>query len=128
MLDFHEKRKLKRYLYSYYTAGFLALLSIPLGLSVYERFVVERAMAEKQAAAAEELQELQGRAAALESEVKRLQSARGVEEELRDRFEVSKEGEQVVIIIGDNERQHASQTAEQNNTDTSSSERRWWWR
>lgn len=49
----------------------------------------------------EELEALQQRAQALEANVDHLMDERGIEEELRNRFDVAKEGEQVVIILDD---------------------------
>lgn len=103
MLDFHEKRKLKGYLFSKYVAGALMLVSALLSLSVYERYEAERKMAGKREELAHELNTLESRAAALESEVSRLKSDRGIEEEIRDRYEVSKQGEKIVIILGEND-------------------------
>ena len=101
MLDFHEKRKLRSYLYTIPTVGILFLLSGLFSTSVYNRFVSEREIAKKQATASAELAELKSKAAVLEAEVVRLKSERGVEGEIRDRFEVSKKGEQVVVVVGD---------------------------
>ena len=58
-------------------------------------------MAEKREDMSRELSTLQERAALLETEVNRLESDRGIEEEIRDRYEVSKKGEQVVVILSD---------------------------
>lgn len=104
MLDFHEKRKLKALLYSKPALLVLLGIAVLLSFSVFERYQSEREMAEKRKDAEEELQALKGRAAALTHEVERLQSERGIEEELRDRFEIAKEGEEVFILVG-NERE-----------------------
>jgi cell division protein FtsB len=101
MLDFHEKRKIKSVLYSWPSIIFLAVLAVFLSTAVYERFSREREMAAKRDALASELETLEGRAASLQAEVDRLQSERGIEEEIRDRYEVSKRGEEVVVLIGD---------------------------
>jgi hypothetical protein len=45
------------------------------------------------------LEELKGRASVLESKVEYLENERGIEEELRNRFDVAKEGEQVIILL-----------------------------
>jgi cell division protein FtsB len=100
MLDFHEKRKLRAMLYSKPAAAGLLVIAVLLGLSVYERFTREREVALRRHELESKLEELKGQAAALEAEVARLRSDRGIEEELRDRFEVAKDGEQVVVIVG----------------------------
>lgn len=101
MFDFHEKRKIKSIIYSKVSIGILLILSIPLSISVFERFSVEREMAGKREAKEAELESLKERAAVLKSKVEHLENDRGIEEELRSRFDVAKEGEQVVIILDD---------------------------
>ena len=73
-------------------------------MSVFERFTIEREMALKLSGRAKELETLEMRASSLETRVKHLRNERGIEEELRSRFNVVKEGEQIVVII-DNEPQ-----------------------
>ncbi len=101
MLDFHEKRKLKSWFYSKPMVAGLLIVAVLLSVSVYGRFKVEREMAAKRDQLAGELEVLRQHAATLEAEVGRLKSERGIEEEIRDRFEVSKRGEQVVLIVGE---------------------------
>jgi cell division protein FtsB len=119
MLDFHEKRKIKGFLYSRPTIIGLLVCAILLSSAVYERFTRERAMAEKRDALVEELAELQARASVLETEVSRLTSERGIESEIRDRYEVVKAGEQVVILLGDDDTSSgATQTPQQVRSET----------
>jgi len=103
MFDFHEKRKIRGLVYSPVTILVLVILSAFLSVSVYERFKVERDVAQKRAEKEEELLRLKDRAAALEGDIEHLQSERGIEEELRSRFDIAKEGEQVIILVGDEE-------------------------
>ncbi len=101
MLDFHEKRKLKSFLYSWPVIGVLLFVSCAFSVSVYERYSIERTMAARREALAIELKELEQQAASLEASVERLKSDRGIEEEIRDRYQVSKKGEQIVVIVDD---------------------------
>ena len=103
MFDFHEKIKIRGWLYSKTTISILFLLTILLSFSVYERFVVERHVAEKRAEREEDLHRLKERASVLEENLEHLGSERGMEEELRSRFDVAKEGEQVIILVEDEE-------------------------
>lgn len=77
----------------------LFALSALFSTSVYDRFVAERQIAEKERTAARELDTLKQKAAVLEAQVQRLESDRGKEAEIRDRYEVSKKGEQVVVVV-----------------------------
>ncbi len=101
MFDFHEKRKIRRVVYSKFFIGSIFLLTLFIGRSVYERITIEREMAEKLNERTEELSTLEQRTELLNSKVEHLKNDRGIEEELRTRFDVVREGEQVVIIIDD---------------------------
>jgi len=101
MHPFKRKRLIRSIIFSHATVAVLCVLVVLLSFSVFERFTVEREMEARRAAVEEELQELRLRAATLESEVEYLQDERGIEAEIRDRFDVVKEGEQVVIILDD---------------------------
>lgn len=101
MFDFHEKRKIRRVVYSRFFIVGIFLITALIMMSVYERFTIEREMALKLSDRMQELETLQTRAATLEARVKHLRNERGIEEELRNRFDVVKEGEQVVVIIDD---------------------------
>ena len=112
MFDFHEKRKIRTIVYSKVSIGIILCLTVFLGISVFERFTVEREMAGKLEDKKQELETLKLRAEALESDVEHLKNERGIEEELRSRFDVVKEGEQVVVILdGENNREQKLPTS-----------------
>lgn len=126
MFDFHEKRKIRNIVFSKFTILILLILTILLSMSVFERFMALRAIAEKRAIREAELHELRQRAAALEAEVEYLQHGRGIEEELRNRFDVAKEGEQVIIIVDDEKGQETSiKKLEQSDADSASTSSFW---
>jgi hypothetical protein len=120
MFDFHEKRKIRRVIYSKVFIAAVFIATIFLGMSVYERYSMEREMAAKLDDRARELRVLEERALLLESKVEHLKNERGIEEELRTRFDVAREGEQVVIIIDDAEQKKAENHTE--NTEENESE------
>lgn len=99
MFDFHEKRKIKSWIFSKSAVFLLLVASFFLAASVYERYQKERETAAKRAERAAELAILQAHAAELATAVTHTQSARGIEEEIRDRFDATKEGEQAVIVV-----------------------------
>jgi len=99
MFDFHEKRKIRNWIYSKFTIAVLMVLIGFLSVSVYERFSAMRMIAEKRAEKERELQDLEVQASTLRAKLEYLEEGRGVEEELRSRFDVAKEGEQAVIIV-----------------------------
>ncbi len=99
MFDFHEKRKIRSVLYSRPVIFIILLITILLSISTYNRYVVAKDMEAKLEARRGELNELERRAKAIESKVEYLKDERGVEEELRNRFDAVREGEQVVILL-----------------------------
>lgn len=103
MFDFYEKRKIRSLLYSKIVIAGILLLALWLGISTHERFVVEREMYERRTVKEVELEMLNERAADLKEKVEHLENNRGIEEELRNRFDVAKEGEQVIVIVDDDE-------------------------
>ena len=99
MFDFYEKRKIRNLIYSKFSIGVVFLLALWLGTSVYERFTVEQEMVDRRVEKQTELETLKERAALLEAKVDHLKNDRGIEEELRSRFDVAKDGEKVVILL-----------------------------
>ena len=99
MLDFYQKRKLKSIANSPLTLVVVLLICVPVGMSVYERYTVEREMAERREEMEADRQELLERKESLEERVEYLEDERGIESEIRRNFDVAKEGEQVVIIL-----------------------------
>ncbi len=108
MFDFYEKRKLRNLLFTRVTAGILLVAAGLLFWSAYGRFTAEQETREKRAESFTELNRLKERAAALESKVERMESERGMEEEIREQFDVAKEGEQVVVIVDEHDDRNAS--------------------
>ena len=99
MFDFHEKRKIKSVLYSKPVIFSLFLVAIVMSVTVYDRYVVAKEMEGKLEAKRTELEHLKQRAQTLDAKVKYLEDERGIEEELRNRFDVARQGEQVVVLI-----------------------------
>jgi len=99
MLEFHERRKLKRLLYSKVTLVVLLVVAALLLHSVWNVYQKEHGTRIIKAKRLEELNSLRGREAALQAEIDRLNTSRGVEEEIRKKFEVVREGESVIVII-----------------------------
>lgn len=66
---------------------------------VYERYSIEREMAQKQLESEAHLESLLERKAQLQQKVEYLSNDRGIEAEMRRNFDVARPGEQVVIIL-----------------------------
>ena len=97
-LDFRERTKLRRALYAKPTIlviVIIASVSLSGAWNMYQKSKEAKANDYKANAA---LSALQTREAGLRSDIDRLSTPRGQEEEIRDRFMVAKEGEKVIII------------------------------
>lgn len=99
MFDFYEKRKLRGIIFSKITAGAVFVVACLLSVSAYDRFVAEQGTRDKREERAAELARTKQKAAALESKVKWMESERGVEEAMREQFDVAKQGEEVIVIV-----------------------------
>jgi cell division protein FtsB len=100
MLQFQKKKKIKNMIYSKLALVlilFILFLFVKATASFYQKEVESQHRKEQ---AENELAELQKRKDSLEHKIKRLDSSVGVEEELRQRFDLVKDGEQT-ILIGD---------------------------
>lgn len=111
MFDFHEKRRMRRIFYSKPFIAIVFVLAILMLWSSYGRYVIERDMAEKLANKKATLGELEERAQTLKAKVDHLESERGIEDELRSRFDVVKEGEQAVIILNNDSNASSSSSS-----------------
>lgn len=101
MTDFQAKSLWRRIVYSWPAITVLAIVIIFLSRPVWSIFWKSRAVAEERQQAAAQLADLQARQIFLQQEVARLQTARGVESEIRKKFPVAKEGEKVIVVVSD---------------------------
>jgi cell division protein FtsB len=122
MFDFHQKRKLRAVLESRITWIILLILTALMSVSAYDRYRIARDMAERRDVVERELDALYERKAELETDVQYLNGERGIEAEMRRQFDVAKEGEQIVIIVEDDEKAEPIEMA----TTTPKEERPWY--
>jgi cell division protein FtsB len=99
MFDFYEKRRLKSLLFSKFTAGMVFLLALFLFVSAYDRYVAEKDTRDRKLERAAELEKIRSKAAALEARVEFMESERGIEEAIRQQFDVVKPGEEVIVVV-----------------------------
>lgn len=103
MVQFGKKKNITDYLYTKPVIVILLIVLVFLVVSAYKRYQVERDMAERRHEAEQEQRDLMDRKVEIEAKVEYLEGERGIEEEVRKRFDVAKEGEQVVILLGEDE-------------------------
>lgn len=105
MLEYKIKQKFepKKLLHSkvlLFIALIMAFFILRATSGVYDKLSVSK---KNLALTSQELKNLEDRADFLKSEIKRLESKEGIEEEIRDKFRVSKAGEKAVFILDGDE-------------------------
>ncbi|USN88466.1 MAG: septum formation initiator family protein [Candidatus Nomurabacteria bacterium] len=99
MFDFHQKRKLRAVINSPFTQAVLLALVFMIAWSAYVRFDIAMEMRDRRVQAELQAAALEARKTELEKQVKYLSSERGIEAEMRRQFDVALPGEQVVVIV-----------------------------
>lgn len=99
MIDFQQRRQFKKIFYSKVSFLILIFLVFFMGKATYGIYKKSMISASNYAAVEKSYQNLRNRKDMLESEIDRLQTEKGVEEEIRSRFSVAKPGETVVTIV-----------------------------
>jgi cell division protein FtsB len=92
------KRRRKNIL-SYVVVLVMVVLTVLLGRSTWGIYQKHKISSEKRGEALEQLEELQERKEGLERELERLNTERGLEEEIRTKFQVSKPGEETIVLV-----------------------------
>lgn len=95
-----KKSLWQRILSSRLTIVALFIASFTLSFAVYDRYAVEQDVRERRDDAELELEQLKAHQVELEDRVEYLSNEQGLEAEIRRHFDVSKEGEQVVVLMG----------------------------
>jgi cell division protein FtsB len=99
MLGFYQKRKLKRYLYSKPTLAVLAVIALLFGNAAWSALGKERDARIRKNSTLAELASLEARELMLKEEIERLSTKRGIEEEIRSKFDVGLEGEKLIVVL-----------------------------
>ena len=98
--DLHKKRLFRKILYSMFVFFVLLLISVGLSVKIYQMMSSKYAVSrEIRLAKEEELEIVLAKKNKLEQNLNFLASPLGIEKELRSKFDVSREGESVVIVI-----------------------------
>lgn len=122
MAKWQPKQAWQRYLYSPLAIGLMALLVLLLGAKAWRGYSTYRLAEDEREQAVEDLEALDARREELAADVALLQSQAGVEQKLRQKFSVAKEGEKVIAVI--------APEAEASKGGETASEKKWWqfWR
>ncbi len=99
MLEFQEKKRIKRMFYSRPVSALLLLAVLFLGNVVWGMYDTYREARGKAELASAKQAELAARKAELEEKIARLETPRGQEEAIREKYLVAKEGESVIVLV-----------------------------
>ncbi len=99
MLEFREKKRFRGILSSKVTIGILVVLVALLGRGVWGIYSKQLIAVENRFEAERELAALAAREQFLESEVNKLTTENGIALEIREKYNVRKPGEEVVVIV-----------------------------
>jgi cell division protein FtsB len=102
MFDFQQKRKIRKVIYSKMFFVVLLILIAILAKATYEIYKKESLSSESLNETQKELGDLKSRQSMLNSEISKLNTDSGIEEEIRSKFDVAKPGETVVVVVGAN--------------------------
>lgn len=98
MLDFQQKRKMRSLAYHKVTVVILGLLALLVLRSVWVVYNKQKESQELLIIAENKVKELEARDSVLKAKIANIKSERGLEEEIRAKFNVAKVGENVVIM------------------------------
>lgn len=101
MLDFQQKRKLRAFIYNKIT---LSVFFVIVLISLFSTFNVWRKKVESQKlteSSESKVAELEARKVFIDDQIVKLNTEEGIEEEIRSKFSVAKEGEKVVVVVND---------------------------
>ncbi len=99
MLDFQQKRKIRKVIYSRLTIFLLLVGVFFLARATYHMYTTEQMSAEDYASVLNNYNDLQSRETILNSQISKLSTESGQEEEIRSKFSVAKPDESVVMVI-----------------------------
>ncbi len=99
MLEFQAKKRVRRIFFSKGAVALLILVVLLMARATWNVFKKEQASAANAAEAARELSKMQSRENVLTSEISRLSTDEGVEEEIRSKYSVIKPGENMIVIV-----------------------------
>lgn len=102
MLQFQERKKIRKILYSKVTIVILALVTVLVARGAWDIHQKAAIAAAERDEAARSLGDLEKRSQGLEASLAELKSSHGLEAEVRQKFTVAKPGEEVVVVVDEN--------------------------
>ena len=98
-MEFYDKQKIRRFCYSKVTISILMIIVVTMIPGVYGIYTKVSESSKDRKQAERELVDLEVREKMLLEKVERGNSERGQEEQIREKFNVAKEGELVIVLV-----------------------------
>ncbi len=99
MSDFKKRKKTRKLIYSKTSIFMVFSVLVVLSISTFNIYKKYKESLSNKKSSEEELKGLEQRNSELSARLERLKTERGLEEEIRKKFNVAKDGEGVVIIV-----------------------------
>jgi cell division protein FtsB len=99
ILDFHQKRKIKQFIYSKVTIVLLIIFSLYMVYATYNVYLKKVRSANDLQLADKKLTSLEAKNRELDSQIESLNTPYGIEKEIRSKFFVTKGGEEKMVVI-----------------------------
>ena len=99
MREFQEKKKIKRRIYSKTTVIILIIVLLLFAQGTWRIYLKEKESRQNLERVESQLSTLTERKDTLTAQIERLNTEQGKEDEIRSKFQVSKPGEQVLVIV-----------------------------
>ncbi|MDO8555241.1 MAG: hypothetical protein Q7R75_01605 [bacterium] len=113
MREFQEMRKLRRIFFSRPAFMVFCFIAILLVFSVFKVYKKSSQAVLKNAAVLKEIADINKRKSELEANLQKLKTEQGMEEELRKKFQIKRQGEEFFVII---EKEPPADNANNNNS------------
>lgn len=111
MREFQEKKRIRRYIYSPITLIVLLGVLYVVGRATWNVSLKQNDSETKKDQTQGRYEQLVSHRDALEASVAKLKTDEGVEQEIRDKFRMAKDGEQLIVIIDDKAKEGEGATA-----------------
>ncbi len=108
MIEFEQKKKLQKYLYSKTVLVVLCLMLVGIVNATFNVYQKHRLSSMNLDIATKEFDKLKDRHLTLASQIDRLHTEQGTEEEIRQKYRVVKEGEEIAVIVDENKKKQAT--------------------
>ena len=105
MLEFQEKKNIRRFLYAKPTLFFIAVILLFSLNSTYKMYEKAAETNGDRSLTLREKETLLAKENELSERISKLKTERGMEEEIRNKYRVVKNGEGVIIVVGAGENQ-----------------------